>query len=179
MRRGVRSRAASLARLPPANNVGSRRQEGRAEAGGGAAGQRWRLRLSPRILAEDLDDIGDDAYETARETIKKKLGSAPNEYGDPLRHPLLGMRKLKVSHVRIVYKVFDDRHEVRVYMIAARRDIWAQDQKRILSRADELAALIVREEEQAAAVAATRGRDDRGRSAHGHQGSHRPPKPRK
>jgi hypothetical protein len=48
------------------------------------------------------------------------------------------MRKLSVSHVRIVYMVYEAEHEVRIYMIGARRDSWKEDQQTILDRANEL-----------------------------------------
>lgn len=110
------------------------------------AQQEWRLRFSPRILREDLKEIGEAAYAVAKEAIIKKLKQHPNQYGAPLRTPLAGMRKLSVSHVRIVYRVDDDLRQVLIYMIGARRDIWTQDQPEIRERAAELAETIMQEQ---------------------------------
>jgi mRNA-degrading endonuclease RelE of RelBE toxin-antitoxin system len=103
-----------------------------------ADSSRWRLRFSSRILREDLPDIGDAAFQIARKAIKEKLATDPEQYGSPLRSPLVGMRKLRVSHVRIVYRVDVKRHEVHIFMIGARRDIWVQNQADIVGRAEEL-----------------------------------------
>ncbi|MBX9855098.1 MAG: type II toxin-antitoxin system RelE/ParE family toxin [Gemmatimonadaceae bacterium] len=99
---------------------------------------RWRLRFSPRILREDLPAIGDAAFQIARKAITEKLATAPEQFGAPLRSPLVGMRKLRVQHVRIVYRVDVNRHEVHIFMIGARRDIWVQNQADIVERAEEL-----------------------------------------
>lgn len=56
------------------------------------------------------------------------------------------MRKLSVSHVRIVYRVDEELRQVRIYMLGARRDIWTHDQPEILERATELAKIIRQEQ---------------------------------
>ena len=122
-----------------------------ATAGGPTDPPLWRLRFSPRIVREDLSEIGDAAFALAKEAITKKLRQHPDQYGVPLRAPLTGMRKLSVSHVRIVYKVDENLREVRVYMLGARRDIWDHDQPEILERAQELANAITHEQKTAAA----------------------------
>ena len=132
---------------------------GRGGAQSGGAQKPWRLRFSPRIIAEDLDEIGHAAFEGAQDTIRKKLKVAPDQYGGPLRTPLAGMRKLTVSHVRIVYRVFDDLHEVRVYMMGARRDIWDHDQPAILERATEMQRIAAAEQAAAAKRASESGRE--------------------
>jgi hypothetical protein len=57
------------------------------------------------------------------------------------------MRKMRVSHVRIVYRVDTNRHEVHIFMIGARRDIWVQNRADIVERAEalrrELTGLVV------------------------------------
>ena len=98
---------------------------------------RWTLRYSQRILDEDLTEVGHAALAIAREACEKKLAIAPDQYGDPLRKPLHGLYKLKVSHVRIVYHVETTAHELWVLMIGNRRDIWAENQGEILERVEE------------------------------------------
>ena len=92
------------------------------------------MRYSPRLLTEDLRAVGHAAFELAKEIIDKKLTLAPEQYGAPLGKPLLGLRKLKASDVRIVYRVDVAAREVLVLMIGNRRDIWAEFQLEILDR---------------------------------------------
>lgn len=72
----------------------------------------WRLRFSPRILSEDLPEIGHAAYEH-------------------------GLYKLSVGHVRVAYHIEDTSHEVWVLMIGDRKAIWNSHQGSILDRLDE------------------------------------------
>lgn len=97
----------------------------------------WRLRFSPRILSEDLPEIGHAAYEQAKKAIPKKLSKAPLEYGAPLHAPLHGLYKLSVGHVRVAYHVEDASHEVWVLMIGDRKAIWNTHQGSILDRLAE------------------------------------------
>lgn len=96
----------------------------------------WRLRFSPRILDEDLRDIGHAAYENAKKAIKKKLPVDPHQYGEGLRPPLGGIHKLKSSHVRVAYHIEAAEHEVWVLMIADRDVIWDRHEEEILGRLD-------------------------------------------
>ena len=97
----------------------------------------WRLRFSPRILSEDLPEIGHAAYEQAKKAIRKKLPKAPLEYGAPLHAPLHGLYKLSVGHVCVAYHIEDTSHEVWVLMIGDRKAIWNSHQGSILDRLDE------------------------------------------
>lgn len=97
----------------------------------------WRLLFSPRILSEDLPEIGHAAYEQAKKAIRKKLPKAPLEYGAPLHAPLHGLYKLSVGHVRVAFHIEDTSHEVWVLMIGDRKAIWNSQQGSILDRLDE------------------------------------------
>jgi mRNA-degrading endonuclease RelE of RelBE toxin-antitoxin system len=108
-------------------------QRSRDAADEGAA---WRLFFSPRILTEDLTEIGHAAYETARKAIQKKSPVAPDQYGDGLGPPLTGLWKLKSSHVRIAYHIEMSAREVWVLMIADRDVIWDRHEAEILARLD-------------------------------------------
>ncbi len=67
--------------------------------------------------------------------IQWKSGGLPREKANcPLHHPLHGFRKLKSSHIRIIYRVKADASEVWVLMIGDRRDIWESEQEEILER---------------------------------------------
>ena len=97
----------------------------------------WRLRFSPRILSEDLPEIGHAAYEQAKKAIRKKLPKAPLGYGAPLHAPLHGLYQLSVGHVRVAYHLEDTSHEVWVLMIGDRKALWNSHQGSILDRLDE------------------------------------------
>lgn len=97
----------------------------------------WRLRFSPRILSDDLRDLGADSYATAKKAIQKKLPLDPHQYGEGLRPPLDGIYKLKSSNVRVAYHIEESDREVWVLMIADRRVIWDRHEDEILGRLDE------------------------------------------
>jgi mRNA-degrading endonuclease RelE of RelBE toxin-antitoxin system len=99
-------------------------------------GDAWRLFFSPRILTEDLNDIGHAAYATARKAIQKKLPVAPDQNEDGLGPPLTGLWKLKSSHVRVAYHIEMSAREVWVLMIADRDVIWDRYEAEILARLD-------------------------------------------
>jgi mRNA interferase RelE/StbE len=97
----------------------------------------WTVRYAERILKDDLDDVGHAAFQMARKAIDKKLKVAPDQYGESLHDPLHLFRKLKASHIRIVYRVNPDAAEVLILMIGDRRDIWDTEQTEILDRYEE------------------------------------------
>lgn len=97
----------------------------------------WTVRYAERILKDDLDDVGHAAFQMARKAIDKKLKVAPNQYGESLHDPLHPFRKLKASHIRIVYRVNPDAAEVLILMIGDRRDIRDTEQTEILDRYQE------------------------------------------
>ena len=105
----------------------------------------WRLRYSARILDEDVDQIGEASLEIAQKACEKKLTRQPDQYGDPLHHPLLRLRKLKSKNIRIAYHVVEADREVWILMMGDRRDIWEHEQGEILGRfAEERAQHIER-----------------------------------
>lgn len=97
----------------------------------------WTVRYAERILKDDLDEVGYAAFQMARKAIDKKLKVAPDQYGAGLHDPLHPFRKLKASHIRIVYRVDPDAADVLILMIGDRRDIWDTEQTEILDRYEE------------------------------------------
>lgn len=110
---------------------------GKAALGQSDQGSYWRLRFSPRILSEDLPEIGHAAFERAKQAILKKLPSAPLEYGAPLHAPLHGLYKLSIGHLRVAYHIENSAHEVWVLLIGDRKAIWNSYQGSILDRLAE------------------------------------------
>lgn len=117
--------SAPARRHPPTAETLSREQSREAP---------WGLRFSPRILAEDLKKIGHTGFALARKAIDEKLTTAPLQYGSPLRHPLHGLLKLKVSHLRVAYYVDVAARDVWILMIADRKSVWTKGQGDILDR---------------------------------------------
>lgn len=110
----------------------------------------WTIRYAERILTDDLDEVGHAAFDVARKSIDKKLKVAPDQYGANLHHPLHAFRKLRISNIRVVYRVDAGRAEVLVLMIADRRDIWDSEQAEILERYEqELGRQILRQKTNA------------------------------
>ncbi len=97
----------------------------------------WNVRVAKRVLTDDVPEIGLAAYERAKKAIKKKLTTAPEQYGDRLHAPLHGLYKLKSSHVRIAYHVEIQAREVWVLLIGDRQTIWDTRQGDILERLAE------------------------------------------
>ncbi|MBC7791457.1 MAG: hypothetical protein H7Z74_16040 [Anaerolineae bacterium] len=121
----------------------------------------WTVRYTERILKDDLEDVGHAAFQMARKAIDKKLKVAPDQYGESLHDPLHPFRKLKASHIRIVYRVNPVAAEVLILMIGDRRDIWDAEQTEILDRyEEERGRQIVRTKTQAK----KKGRKRRGQS---------------
>ncbi|MDP9177191.1 MAG: hypothetical protein M3O61_05880 [Gemmatimonadota bacterium] len=121
----------------------------------------WTVRYTERILEDDLEDVGHAAFQMARKAIDKKLKVAPGQYGESLHDPLHPFRKLKASHIRIVYRVNPAAAEVLILMIGDRRDIWDTEQTEIPDRyEEERGRQIVRTKTQAK----KKGRKRRGQS---------------
>ncbi len=102
-----------------------------------ASSTAWTIRYAERILEDDLDEVGYAAFQVAKKAIEKKLKIAPDQYGESLHDPLHAFRKLKSSHIRIVYKVDPEVGGVLILMIGDRRDIWDTEQGEILKRYEQ------------------------------------------
>lgn len=55
-------------------------------------------------------------------TIRKKLQTDPEKYGEPLRGELTGYWKLKVTDYRVIYTIKAEAVLVKVIKVGARRD---------------------------------------------------------
>lgn len=77
--------------------------------------------------------------------IDRKLKVDPRQYGERLGPPLVGLFKLKTSHVRIAYHVEESTREVWVLMLGDRRDIWRNRQGDIRERLERVRARVARE----------------------------------
>jgi mRNA interferase RelE/StbE len=60
--------------------------------------------------------------------VEKRLGQAPDRYGQRLRQSLHGYWKLRVGDHRVVYEIVG--REVRVYGVLHRRDVYTAISRR-------------------------------------------------
>ena len=114
---------------------GRRRTLPDALEGIGEPARPWKIRFSKSVRETDLHTLSTPAIEAARKAIDKKLKVDPVQYGEFLHRPLQGFYKLKTSAVRIVYHVETETHEVWIFAMGDRRDIW-KDETAILKRWD-------------------------------------------
>ena len=77
---------------------------------------------------EDLRRLPGNVRERILSAVEKRLGSAPDRYGQRLRHSLHGYWKLRVGDHRVVYAIVG--REVRVYGVMHRRDVYGEIPRR-------------------------------------------------
>ncbi|MFQ5779589.1 MAG: type II toxin-antitoxin system RelE/ParE family toxin [Nitrospiria bacterium] len=81
----------------------------------------WKIKIHRLVVEEDLKRIDTKDRATLLKTIYKKLTVAPEKYGSPLRSPLKGYWKLRISHYRVVYRI-EEAIKVLVLKVGMRRD---------------------------------------------------------
>ena len=87
------------------------------------------LRYHPDVRKVDLPLLDERTKNQIRNAIEKRLRTAPQDYGAPLRKTLKGYWKLRVGNYRIVYRISGT--EVWILSICNRRDVYLK----ILARA--------------------------------------------
>ena len=82
----------------------------------------------PKVVEEDLVGIPVNVQRRLARALEARLGSAPEQYGEPLRGTLRGYWKLRVGDHRAVYKIvgtagwiFGVLHRKRIYTDVLRR----------------------------------------------------------
>jgi mRNA interferase RelE/StbE len=80
------------------------------------------LRYHPDVRKVDLPLLDERTKNQIRTAIEKRLQTAPQDYGAPLRKTLKGYWKLRVGNYRIVYKISG--YEVWILGISNRRDVY-------------------------------------------------------
>jgi mRNA interferase RelE/StbE len=93
----------------------------------------WEIKIHRLVLDEDFSRITAKDQNIILKTIYKKLRTAPQDYGAPLRHELKGFWKLKISDYRVVYTIEEDKVQVLVVKVGIRRDkeVYKQMIKRV------------------------------------------------
>ncbi len=82
----------------------------------------WKIKIHPLVTREDFKKINKHDQSIILNTVYKKLSVAPEEYGSPLRGPLKGYWKLKISHYRIIYRIDKNTIKIFVLKVGIRRD---------------------------------------------------------
>ncbi len=82
----------------------------------------WNVTIHRLVIDEDFKRINEHDQSIILKTIRKKLSTAPEKYGSPLRHDLKGFRKLKISDYRVVYKIETAHIKVYVVKVGLRKD---------------------------------------------------------
>lgn len=92
----------------------------------------YSLLYHPLVPTDDIPAIPRNIQGRLARAIETRLATAPGRYGEPLRGPFLGYRKLRVGDYRVVYRivkqevwVFAILHRKRVYELAGTRRPWS------------------------------------------------------
>lgn len=86
-------------------------------------------------VENDLKLLGFSEVRKILKTIDEKIiGGEPDKIGKPLRGDLVGLRRIRVGDVRIVYRIKKKEVEVFIIAVGARIDnfIYKMTQKRTL-----------------------------------------------
>lgn len=92
----------------------------------------WKIKIHGLVIEEDLKKINKKNRSIILETIYKKLTVVPEKYGSPLRNPLKGYWKLRISDCRVIYTVEKSTIKVLMLKVGIRRD--AEVYKEMLQR---------------------------------------------
>ena len=82
----------------------------------------WKIKIHRLVIEEDFKKIDKKDRIIILRTIYKKLSVAPEKYGSPLRSPLKGYWKLKISHYRVIYRIDKNTIMVLVLKVGLRRE---------------------------------------------------------
>ena len=77
---------------------------------------------------DDLRRLPANVRERILTAVEKRLGQAPDQYGQRLRQSLHGYWKLRVGDHRVGYEIVG--REVRVYGVLHRRDVYTAISRR-------------------------------------------------
>lgn len=91
----------------------------------------YALLYHPLVVTDDIPAIPRNLRDRLGRAIETRLAAAPERYGEPLRGPFHGYRKLRVGDYRVVYRIVKGevwilaiRHRKDVYDLAPRRRTW-------------------------------------------------------
>lgn len=89
----------------------------------------YTLRYHPRVAADDLPEIPTNLRQRLARSIERRLTTAPEHYGVPLKRSLKGNWKLRVGDYRIVFKI--TKSEVWILTILHRKAVYEEAPARV------------------------------------------------
>jgi mRNA interferase RelE/StbE len=79
-------------------------------------------------FSKDLVGIPVNIRDRILSAVEERLSQAPDHYGERLRQSLHGYWKLRVGDYRVVFEIVG--HQVRIYGVMDRREVYAEITKR-------------------------------------------------
>lgn len=73
-------------------------------------------------VLEDVSDTPKNILKRIRKAIDERLRAEPLKFGEPLRGPLHGFRKLRIGDYRVLYEVA--KNGVRIWAIIHRKQVY-------------------------------------------------------
>lgn len=92
----------------------------------------YTLIYHPKVVEEDLPPLPLNIQRRIARALEARLGSAPEQCGEPLKGTLKGYWKLRIGDYRVVYKIMGT--EVWVLGIIHRKRIYEDILRRIVQR---------------------------------------------
>jgi mRNA interferase RelE/StbE len=86
-------------------------------------------RYHPLVKSADIPLLDGRLRARVKTAIETRLGTAPHQYGEPLRKTLRGYWKMRVGDFRIVYRI--DGESVLVLAIIHRKKVYDAVKKRL------------------------------------------------
>ena len=80
------------------------------------------------VVRDDIPKLDVTARRVIRQAIEKKLTTAPQTFGKPLRRSLKGYRKLRVGDYRVVFRVTGN--TVYILAILHRSFVYKESERR-------------------------------------------------
>lgn len=80
------------------------------------------IRYHPIVIKRDLKKLAPPVQKKILDQIFKKLTTAPEEYGKPLRYSLKGYWRLRIEDYRVIYEIEAKARMVTVWLLDQRKD---------------------------------------------------------
>lgn len=82
----------------------------------------YEIRYHPDVCAKDLKKLDSPLQRKILNQIQKKLTTAPQEFGKPLRYSLKGYWRLRVEDYRVIYELDPTHSRVTIWLIDQRKE---------------------------------------------------------
>jgi len=92
-------------------------------------GAPYKVRYHYLVVENDIPKLDSFWRKEIKGAIEKKLTTAPETFGEPLRRSIRGYRKLRVGDFRVIFKI--ENRVVKILIIKHRSVIYREVHKRI------------------------------------------------